>query len=50
MVTKQKKSEKIMQCPTIRSLSLSIGIGFFFKYMKYFASIVEKNEKKHIFK
>jgi hypothetical protein len=37
-----------MQCPTIKSLSLSFGIGFFFKYIKYFAFNVEKM-KKHIF-
>jgi hypothetical protein len=34
-----------MQCPIIKYLSLSFGIGFFFKYIKYFAFIVEKNEK-----
>jgi hypothetical protein len=37
-----------MQCPTIKSLSLSFGIGFFFKCIKHFPFIVEKNEK-HIF-
>jgi hypothetical protein len=34
-----------MHNPTIKSLSLSFGIGFFFKYIKYFSFIVEKNEK-----
>jgi hypothetical protein len=34
-----------MQCPTIKSLSLSFCIGFFFKYIKYF--VIEKNEKTH---
>jgi len=48
-ITKQKKSKKTMQCPTIKSLFLSFGIGFFFKYIKDFAFIAEKNEKKHIF-
>jgi len=38
-----------MQCPTIKSLSLSFGIGFFFKYIKYFAFMAEKKLKKHIF-
>jgi hypothetical protein len=32
-----------------KSLSLSFGIGFFFKYIKYFAFIAGKNEKTHIF-
>jgi hypothetical protein len=38
-----------VQCPTIKSFSLSFGIGFFYKYLKYFTFIVEKNEKNHIF-
>jgi hypothetical protein len=38
-----------MQCPTIKSFSLSSGIGFFFKYIKYFAFIAEKNEKNTFF-
>ncbi len=41
-ITKQKKSEKIMQCPTIKSLYLSFGIGFFFKYINYFSFITRK--------
>jgi hypothetical protein len=40
-ITKQKKFEKSMQCPTIKSLSLSFGIGFFFKYIKYVTFIVK---------
>jgi hypothetical protein len=36
-----------MQCPTIKSLSLSFGIGLIFKYINYFAFIVEKM-KSHI--
>ncbi len=38
-----------MQCPTIKSLSLSFGIGLIFKYINYFASIAEKNEKNTYF-
>ncbi len=38
-----------MQCPTIKPLSLSFGIGFFFKYIKYFSFITEKKKKTHIF-
>ncbi len=48
-IIKQKKYEKIIQCSTIKYLSLSFGIGFFFKYINYFAFIAEKNEKKHSF-
>jgi hypothetical protein len=29
--------------------NLSFGIGFFFKYIKYFAFIAEKNEKNTYF-
>ncbi len=38
-----------MQCLTIQSLSLSFGIGFFFKYINYFTFVVEKNEKNTFF-
>jgi len=38
-----------MQCSIIKYFSPSFGIGIFFKYIKYFAFIVEKNEKKHTF-
>jgi hypothetical protein len=38
-----------MQCRNIKSHSLSFGIGFFFKYIKYFAFVAEKKMKKHIF-
>jgi len=27
-IIKKKKSKKILQCPTIKSLSLAFGIGF----------------------
>ncbi len=33
-----------MQCPIIKSLSLSFGIGFSFKYINYVFFIVGKNE------
>jgi len=46
-ITKQKKIEKIMQCPSIKSPILSYGSGFFLKFF-YYAFIV-KNAKKHIF-
>jgi hypothetical protein len=38
-----------LQCPTIKSLSLSFGIGFLKKYIKYFAFIAQKMKKTHIF-
>ncbi len=38
-----------MQFPTIKSLSLSFGIGFFFKYVKYFSPIAKRNEKNTYF-
>jgi hypothetical protein len=38
-----------MQRPTIKSLSLSFGIGFFFKYINYFAFITRKKKKTHYF-
>jgi hypothetical protein len=38
-----------MQSPTIKSLSLSFGIGFFFKYIKYFTFIAGKKKFKYIF-
>jgi hypothetical protein len=36
--------------PNYKSLSLSFGIGFFFKYIKYFVFIIEKMNKTHILK
>jgi len=35
-----------MQCPTKKSLSISFGISFFFKYIQYFTLIAKKKEKK----
>jgi hypothetical protein len=31
----------------MKSLSLSFGIGFFFKYIKHFSFIAEKMKKTH---
>jgi len=45
---KQKKSKKIMQCPTTKCLSFSFDIGFFFKYINYF-SFITNFFFKHIF-
>jgi hypothetical protein len=36
-----------MQCPTIKDLSFSFGIGFFFKYIIVFAFIAGKMKKKY---
>jgi hypothetical protein len=33
----------------MKFISLSFGIGFYFKYINYFALIVEKNEKNTFF-
>ncbi len=38
-----------MQCPTIKIFFFSFGIGFFYKYINYFALIIEKMKKTHIF-
>jgi hypothetical protein len=38
-----------MQCPTIKFHYFLFGIDLFFKYIKYFSFMAEKNEKKHIF-
>jgi len=35
----------MMQFPTIKSFSLSFGIGFFFKYLEYLAFSAKKKEK-----
>jgi hypothetical protein len=37
-----------MQCPTIKSIYLPFGIGFFSKHIKYCAFIVEKMKKTRI--
>jgi hypothetical protein len=47
-ITKQKKIEKIMQCPFIKSLPLWYGSGFFPEKKYYYAFIVQKC-KKHAF-
>jgi len=46
-ITKQKKIEKIMQCPFVKSPPLWYGSGFFFEKINYYAFIVQKY-KKHI--
>jgi hypothetical protein len=40
-ITEQKKIEKIMQCPFIKSLSFLYGSGFFLKRIDYYAFIAE---------
>jgi hypothetical protein len=40
-IIKQKKNEKIMQCPTIKSFLLSYGSGFSLKRY-YYAFIAQK--------
>ncbi len=45
-ITEQKKIEKIMQCPFIKSLSFLYGSGFFLKRIDYYAFIAENWKKK----
>jgi hypothetical protein len=40
-ITKEKKIKKIMQCPSIKSLPLCYGGGFFFKEWYYYAFIAK---------
>jgi len=48
-VTKQKKIEKIMQCPFIKSPHFLYGSGYFSKKRYYYAFITKQMKKKHIF-
>jgi len=48
-ITKQNHFEKIMQCPSIKSLPLWYGNGFFLKKRYYYAFIIKQMKKKHIF-
>jgi hypothetical protein len=41
-ITKQKKFEKIMQCPSIKSPFLWYDSGFFMKGRYYYAFIAKK--------
>ncbi len=41
-ITKQKKIETIMECPSIKFPSLSYGSGFFPRTRYYYAFIVQK--------
>jgi len=45
-ITKQKKIEKIMQCPSIKSLPFWYGSEFFPKKRHYYAFIVQKCTQK----
>jgi hypothetical protein len=47
-ITKQKKIEKIMQCPFVKSLCLWYGSGFFLQIGYYYAFIT-KQMKKNIY-
>jgi hypothetical protein len=47
-ITKWKKIEKIMQCPSIKSPPLRYGSVFFLKG-KYYYAFITKNANKHIF-
>jgi len=38
-----------MQCPIIKYFFLSFGIGFLFKYIKYFSFIAKKMKKNTLF-
>jgi len=46
-ITKQKKNERIMQCPFIKSLFLWYGSGFFLKI--YIYALLFKNAKNTFF-
>jgi hypothetical protein len=48
-ITKQKKIEKIMQCPFKKSPPLWYGSGFFLKIRYYYAFITKQMQIKHIF-
>jgi hypothetical protein len=48
-ITKQKKIEKIIQYPFIKSSPLWYGSGFFFKKRYYYAFIVEQMQEDIFF-
>ncbi len=48
-ITEQKKTEKIMQCTFIKSLSFLYGSGFFLKRIDYYAFIAENWKKNQFF-
>jgi hypothetical protein len=48
-ITKQNKIEKIMQCPSIKSLLLWYGSGFFLKIRYYYAFIIKQMKKNTFF-
>jgi hypothetical protein len=48
-VTKQKKIQKIMQCPSIKSPPFLYGSGFFLKIRYYYAFITEQMLKNTFF-
>jgi hypothetical protein len=47
--TKQKKIEKIMQCPSIQTPPFLYGSGFFLKYIYYYAFIAKQMKWKQVF-
>ncbi len=47
--TKQKKIEKIMQCPSIKSPPLWYGNGFSLKIKYYYAFIIKQMKKNTFF-
>jgi len=48
-LNKQKEIEKILQCPFIKSPSLSYATGFFLKGRYYYAFITKKIQLKTFF-
>jgi hypothetical protein len=48
-IAKQKKIEKIMQCPSIKSPFLWYGSGFFLKINYYYAFITKQMQKNTFF-
>ncbi len=47
--TKQKKIEKILQCPSIKSPLLRYGSGFFFKNTYYYTFLIKQMQKNIFF-
>jgi hypothetical protein len=48
-IIKQKKIEKVMQCPCIKSPTLWYGSGLFFKIKYYYAFITKQMPKNTFF-
>jgi hypothetical protein len=48
-ITEQKKTKKIIQCPSIKSPPFWYGNGFFLQNIYYYAFIVQKCSKHTFF-